>query len=62
MLKLLFKQFSIPHIAPIIWALIMFLSFLIILILISIIYFGTSPLTPESKKITKRSFYSNWLW
>ena len=63
MLKLLFfEQFSIPHIAPIIWALIIFITFSIILILLTMIYFGNSPMTPSSLKISKKSFSSNWLW
>nr|QTF87976.1 ATP synthase F0 subunit 8 [Balanus trigonus] len=51
-----------PHMAPIMWALIMFMTFSMILILLSMTYFGNSPLTPESKKISKKSISSNWLW
>nr|YP_010701543.1 ATP synthase F0 subunit 8 [Amphibalanus reticulatus]WCJ53091.1 ATP synthase F0 subunit 8 [Amphibalanus reticulatus] len=51
-----------PHMAPIMWALIMFMTFSMILVLLTMIYFGNSPNTPQSEKITKKMFYSNWLW
>nr|YP_010132847.1 ATP synthase F0 subunit 8 [Balanus trigonus]QWC93322.1 ATP synthase F0 subunit 8 [Balanus trigonus] len=51
-----------PHMAPIMWAVIMFMTFTLILVLLTMIYFGNSPITPESKKISKESFSSNWLW
>nr|YP_010944277.1 ATP synthase F0 subunit 8 [Perforatus perforatus]WLW42153.1 ATP synthase F0 subunit 8 [Perforatus perforatus] len=51
-----------PHMAPIMWALIMFMTFLMILILLTMIYFGNSPITPESKKVSKKFFSTNWSW
>nr|YP_009050179.1 ATP synthase F0 subunit 8 [Megabalanus ajax]AGZ19740.1 ATP synthase F0 subunit 8 [Megabalanus ajax] len=51
-----------PHMAPIMWALIMFMTFNMILIMLTMIYFNNSPIAPESKKVTKKLFSSNWLW
>nr|QXU60439.1 ATP synthase F0 subunit 8 [Acasta sulcata] len=51
-----------PHMAPIMWALIMFMTFLMILTLLTMIYFGNSPIIPESSKVYKKTFSSNWLW
>nr|YP_009227878.1 ATP synthase F0 subunit 8 [Armatobalanus allium]AII19525.1 ATP synthase F0 subunit 8 [Armatobalanus allium] len=51
-----------PHMSPIMWALIMFLSFSMIIILLTMIYFSSSPITPESQKASKKIFSSNWMW
>nr|YP_009024519.1 ATP synthase F0 subunit 8 [Nobia grandis]AHB38945.1 ATP synthase F0 subunit 8 [Nobia grandis] len=51
-----------PHMSPILWALIMFMTFSMIMILLAMIYFSNSPVTPESKKISKENFSSNWMW
>nr|YP_010577107.1 ATP synthase F0 subunit 8 [Megabalanus coccopoma]UZN92553.1 ATP synthase F0 subunit 8 [Megabalanus coccopoma] len=51
-----------PHMAPIMWALIMFMTFSMILIMLTMIYFGSSPVTPEWKKIAKQSYSSSWPW
>nr|YP_010022223.1 ATP synthase F0 subunit 8 [Fistulobalanus albicostatus]QOL12326.1 ATP synthase F0 subunit 8 [Fistulobalanus albicostatus] len=51
-----------PHMAPIMWALIMLMTFSMILILLSMVYFSASPLTPKSEKTSKKMFFFNWLW
>nr|YP_009471511.1 ATP synthase F0 subunit 8 [Tesseropora rosea]AVH80308.1 ATP synthase F0 subunit 8 [Tesseropora rosea] len=51
-----------PHMSPIMWALIMFMTFSLLLVLLSMIYFGNSPLTPSYKKEYKKNFYTIWLW
>nr|YP_009340959.1 ATP synthase F0 subunit 8 [Epopella plicata]AIT51826.1 ATP synthase F0 subunit 8 [Epopella plicata] len=51
-----------PHMSPIMWALIMFMTFSLMLILLSMIYFGNSPSTPESLKEFKKNFSANWMW
>nr|WID84308.1 ATP synthase subunit 8 [Striatobalanus amaryllis] len=51
-----------PHMAPIMWALIMFMTFSLIIILLTMIYFSKSPTSPESQKTYKKSFSSNWMW
>ncbi|YP_009047705.1 ATP synthase F0 subunit 8 (mitochondrion) [Amphibalanus amphitrite] len=51
-----------PHMSPIFWALIMVMTFSMILILLSMIYFSNSPSTPDSSKITKSSVSFNWMW
>nr|YP_009537171.1 ATP synthase F0 subunit 8 [Semibalanus balanoides]AYJ83651.1 ATP synthase F0 subunit 8 [Semibalanus balanoides]AYJ83664.1 ATP synthase F0 subunit 8 [Semibalanus balanoides]AYJ83677.1 ATP synthase F0 subunit 8 [Semibalanus balanoides]QNS22929.1 ATP synthase F0 subunit 8 [Semibalanus balanoides] len=51
-----------PHMAPIMWALIMLMTFSMILILLSMIYFTSSPLTPDSQKVSKKIYSSSWAW
>nr|YP_009227709.1 ATP synthase F0 subunit 8 [Tetraclita serrata]AHX97879.1 ATP synthase F0 subunit 8 [Tetraclita serrata] len=51
-----------PHMSPIMWALIMFMTFSLMLVLLSMIYFGNSPLTPDSQKEHKEKISSTWMW
>nr|AZQ05992.1 ATP synthase F0 subunit 8 [Catomerus polymerus] len=51
-----------PHMSPIMWAMIMFMSFSLMLILMALIFFNSSPLIPDSEKTFKESFSSKWLW
>nr|AII19577.1 ATP synthase F0 subunit 8 [Savignium sp. BKKC-2014] len=51
-----------PHMSPIMWALIMFMTFSLILILLSMIYFSSSPTIPEYEKTTMMKNFYNWSW
>nr|YP_008758255.1 ATP synthase F0 subunit 8 [Notochthamalus scabrosus]AGX31629.1 ATP synthase F0 subunit 8 [Notochthamalus scabrosus] len=51
-----------PHMAPIMWAAIMIMTFSLMIILMSMIYFNSNPLTPESEKVLKESLDNKWMW
>nr|YP_009128941.1 ATP synthase F0 subunit 8 [Chthamalus antennatus]AJT48115.1 ATP synthase F0 subunit 8 [Chthamalus antennatus] len=51
-----------PHMSPIMWSVIMLMTFSCILILLSMIYFNNSPIIPESSKLEKDSNSKNWMW
>nr|YP_009473481.1 ATP synthase F0 subunit 8 [Tetraclita rufotincta]AVI57965.1 ATP synthase F0 subunit 8 [Tetraclita rufotincta] len=51
-----------PHMSPIMWALIMVMTFSLMLVLLSMMYFGNSPTSPESQKEHQSKISSNWLW
>nr|YP_010142224.1 ATP synthase F0 subunit 8 [Chthamalus malayensis]QQK92482.1 ATP synthase F0 subunit 8 [Chthamalus malayensis] len=51
-----------PHMSPIMWALIMIMTFSCLLILLSMIYFNNSPNVPDSSKFTKEILKKKWLW
>nr|WNV63770.1 ATP synthase F0 subunit 8 [Vulcanolepas fijiensis] len=51
-----------PHMAPIMWALIMLMNFLLILILTSIIYFNNLTLAPKFISTSKIPTKIHWMW
>nr|UDU84711.1 ATP synthase F0 subunit 8 [Pyrgopsella youngi] len=51
-----------PHMSPIMWAFIMFMTFNMMMIMMTMIYFSNLPLMPKSEKDYKKMFYFNWLW
>nr|YP_009227904.1 ATP synthase F0 subunit 8 [Chelonibia testudinaria]AII19551.1 ATP synthase F0 subunit 8 [Chelonibia testudinaria] len=51
-----------PHMAPIMWAFIMVMTFSSMLVLLSMIYFMNSPISPESEISQQKKFSSIWLW
>nr|AII19564.1 ATP synthase F0 subunit 8 [Octomeris sp. BKKC-2014] len=51
-----------PHMSPIMWAMIMIMTFSLMIILLSMIYFNSTPITPDSKKLMKESVMNKWLW
>nr|YP_009716211.1 ATP synthase F0 subunit 8 [Vulcanolepas fijiensis]QGL53228.1 ATP synthase F0 subunit 8 [Vulcanolepas fijiensis] len=51
-----------PHMAPIMWALIMLMNLLLILILTSIIYFNTLTSAPKFISTSKILTKNTWMW
>nr|QLM02024.1 ATP synthase subunit 8 [Capitulum mitella]QYF07878.1 ATP synthase F0 subunit 8 [Capitulum mitella]UZN44113.1 ATP synthase F0 subunit 8 [Capitulum mitella] len=51
-----------PHMAPIMWAFIMIITFVLILIMTSMLFFNNSPLTPSSLPVSKESSKMIWSW
>nr|YP_010490477.1 ATP synthase F0 subunit 8 [Neoverruca intermedia]UWM12963.1 ATP synthase F0 subunit 8 [Neoverruca intermedia] len=51
-----------PHMAPMMWALIMMMNFSLILILTSMIYFNIISMTPNLKISSKKISKIIWTW
>nr|YP_026017.1 ATP synthase F0 subunit 8 [Pollicipes polymerus]AAS00858.1 ATP synthase F0 subunit 8 [Pollicipes polymerus] len=51
-----------PHMSPMLWALILILTFTSIMVLMSMLYFSTQPLVPASEKLSKEFYSTNWMW
>nr|YP_009227917.1 ATP synthase F0 subunit 8 [Tetraclitella divisa]AII19590.1 ATP synthase F0 subunit 8 [Tetraclitella divisa] len=51
-----------PHMSPIMWSLIMMMTFILLMTLLSMTYFSSTPNIPELKKKHMKKIYSLWLW
>nr|YP_010490399.1 ATP synthase F0 subunit 8 [Ashinkailepas seepiophila]UWM12885.1 ATP synthase F0 subunit 8 [Ashinkailepas seepiophila] len=51
-----------PHMAPIMWTMIMLMNFLLILTMTSIIYFNTWTMAPKFKMSEKMMMKITWAW
>nr|AZQ21942.1 ATP synthase F0 subunit 8 [Arcoscalpellum epeeum] len=51
-----------PHMAPILWTLIFFFSFMSLITLSALLYFGMSPFVPKSSGDSLPLLAKNWMW